>query len=287
MLNALIQNGNQTAVLELPADPFTLQYELAQIGIRSRLRDIPIKDDEESPIRVKLFADSDIGNSLAVLFKPSYSLEDANLCAHMVENARQELLEELEQHIVHGQYHSPQAVMADIKAMTEELIGVTVSYYCPLQIHMTEEEYGDWYEVDNGCGIANEEAIRELVKREQEKDLHNMADYFHGSAGAKAKLISADWDVENVNGALYGVIRTGLREPFSPEEEQEWIDELTGQAADGFGEGLEQREIKTEDGDIYVSFWHSGEDYFMENETDFRQRMSDNLGFEEQRIGGM
>ncbi|MFR6320000.1 MAG: hypothetical protein ACLUNG_02060 [[Clostridium] leptum] len=287
MLNALIQNGNQTAVLELPSDPFTLQYELAQIGIRSRLRDIPIKDDEESPIRVKLFADSDIGNSLAVLFKPSYSLEDANLCAHMVENARQELLEELEQHIVHGQYHSPQAVMADIKAMTEELIGVTVSYYCPLQIHMTEEEYGDWYEVDNGCGIANEEAIRELVKREQEKDLHNMADYFHGSAGAKAKLISADWDVENVNGVLYGVIRTGLREPFSPEEEQEWIDELTGQAADGFGEGLEQREIKTEDGDIYVSFWHSGEDYFMENETDFRQRMSDHLGFEEQRIGGM
>ena len=287
MLNALIQNGNQTAVLELPADPFTLQYELAQIGIRSRLRDIPIKDDEESPIRVKLFADSDIGNSLAVLFKPSHSLEDANLCAHMVENASPELLEELEQHIVHGQYHSPQAVMADIKAMTEELIGVTVSYYCPLQIHMTEEEYGDWYEVDNGCGIANEEAIRELVKREQEKDLHNMADYFHGSAGAKAKLISADWDVENVNGALYGVIRTGLREPFSPEEEQEWIDELTGQAADGFGEGLEQREIKTEDGDIYVSFWHSGEDYFMENETDFRQRMSDHLGFEEQRIGGM
>lgn len=287
MLSALIQNGNQTAVLELPSDPFTLQYELAQIGIRSRLRDIPIKDDEESPIRVKLFANSDIGNSLAVLFKPSYSLEDANLCAHMVENARQELLEELEQHIVHGQYHSPQAVMADIKAMTEELIGVTVSYYCPLQIHMTEEEYGDWYEVDNGCGIANEEAIRELVKREQEKDLHNMADYFHGSAGAKAKLISADWDVENVNGALYGVIRTGLREPFSPEEEQEWIDELTGQAADGFGEGLEQREIKTEDGDIYVSFWHSGEDYFMENETDFRQRMSDHLGFEEQRIGGM
>lgn len=66
MLNALIQNGNQTAVLELPSDPFTLQYELAQIGVRSRLRDIPIKDDEESPIRVKLFADSDIGNSLAV-----------------------------------------------------------------------------------------------------------------------------------------------------------------------------------------------------------------------------
>lgn len=122
--------------------------------------------------------------------------------------------------------------MADIKAMTEELIGVTVNYYCPLQIHMTDEEYGDWLEVDNCYGIANEDVIRELVKHEQDCDLHNMADYFNGSAGAKAKLISADWDVQEVGGELYGVIRTGLRAPFSPEEEQEWIDELIGQAAD-------------------------------------------------------
>ena len=115
-----------------------------------------------------------------------------------------------------------------------------------------------------------------------------MADYFHGSAGARSKLISADWDVQEVGGELYGVIRTGLREPFSPEEEQEWIDELIGQVADGFGESLEQREIKTDDGgNIYVSFWHSGDDYFMENETDFRQRMSENHSFGEQQIGGM
>ena len=287
MINALIQNEDQTAILKLPSDPFTLQCDLSHIGIRSRLRDIPIKDDEESPIRVKLFADSDIGNRLAVLFKPSHSLEDANLCAHMVENARPELQEEIEQNIVYGQYHSPKAVMEDIKSMTDELIGVTIHYYCPLQIHMTDEEYGDWYEVDNSYGIAYEVAIRELVKREQDRDLHNMADYFDGSVGAKAKLISAVWDVQEVGGGLYGVIRTGLREAFSPEEEKEWIDELIGQAADGFGESLEQREIKTDNGDIYVSFWHSGDDYFMENETDFQQRMSENHSFEEQQIGGI
>ena len=153
------------------------------------------------------------------------------------------------------------------------------SYYCPLKFQMSDAEYGDWYEVDNGYGIANEEAIRELVKREQERDLHNMADYFDGSESAKSKLVSAVWDVQEVGGELYGVIRTGLREAFSPAEEQEWIGELIGQAADGFGEGLEQREIKTDDGDIYVSFWHSGDDYFMENETDFRQRMSESPHF--------
>ena len=54
MINALIQNGDQTAVLKLPDDPFTLQYDLSQIGVRIRLRDIPIKDDEDSAIQVKL-----------------------------------------------------------------------------------------------------------------------------------------------------------------------------------------------------------------------------------------
>lgn len=118
-----------------------------------------------------------------------------------------------------------------------------------------------------------------MLQKEQNSDLNNMADYFHGSESTKAKLISAIWDVENVNGELYGVIRTGLREALTPTEEQEWIDELIGQAADGFGEGLEQREIHTEDGDLYVSFWNSGDDYFMENETDFRQRMSESPHF--------
>lgn len=66
-------------------------------------------------------------------------------------------------------------------------------------------------------------------------------------------------------------------------EEAEWIDELTGQAADGFEEGLEQREIPTEDGDLYVSFWYSGNDYFMENETDFHARMQ-SQGFGETKL---
>ena len=284
MFNVLISHKGQTAILILPMDRFRLQYELAQIGIRQRLTDIPISDEEEQDIQVKLYADSDIGNSLAMLFKPSHSLEDANLYSHMVENARPELLEELEQNIVYGQYHSPKAVMEDIKAMTDELIGVTVKYYCPLKFQMSDAEYGDWYEVDNGYGIANEDAIRELLQKEQDSDMNNMADYFDGSESAKAKLIAADWDVENVNGELFGMIRTDLREAFSPAEEQEWIDELTGQAADGFGEGLEQREINTEDGDLYVSFWHSGDDYFMENETDFRQRMSESPHFRNMQL---
>ena len=284
MLKAVISHNEQATIVELPMDRLSLQYELSQIGIRRLAKDIPIMDEEDQPISVKLYSESDIGQNLAMLFRPSHSLEDANVCAHAVVHARPEVQDEIEQSIVYGQYHSPQAVLADIKAMTTDLIAVTVNYYCPLQVRMTDEEYGDWYEVDNGYALDNERAIRELLQKEQNEDLNDMADYFDGSESAKAKIVSAVWDVQEVNGELFGVICTGLREILSPAEEQEWIDELIGQAADGFGEGLEQRPICTADGEIYVSFWNSGSDYFMENETVFRQRMSADPNLETMKL---
>ena len=273
MLKAMISHNEQAAIVELPMGRLSLQYELSQIGIRRLAKDIPIIDGEDQPILVKLYSESDIGQKLAVLFRRPIRWR-MPMCVHAVVHARPEVQNEIEQSIVYGQYHSPQAVLADIKAMTADLIAVTVNHYCSLQIRMTDEEYGDWYEVDNGYTRTNERAIRELLQKEQNEDLNDMADYFDGSESAKAKIISAIWDVQEVNGELFGVIRTGLREALLPAEEREWIDELIGQAADGFGEGLEQRPIRTADSEIYVSFWNSGSDYFMENETAFRQRMS-------------
>ncbi len=248
---------------------------------------IAISDDEEQPIQVKLYADSDIGNRLAVLFNSRHSLEEANLCAYKVENAHPAIREDMKARIINGQYYSPKAVVADIAEMTEGLIAVKVNYYCPLTVYMDDDEYGECIEVGNYYARANEDAVRSQVMKEQARDLNNMAHYFSGSDSAKDKLVSALWDVELVRGELYGVIHTGLRSAFTPEEEQEWIDELTGQAADGFGEGLEQHEIQTDGGGIYVSFWNSGDDYFMENEMDFRKRLSESQSFSSPQIGGM
>ena len=75
--------------------------------------------------------------------------------------------------------------MDDIRSITEDLVAATVDYYCPLKLQMTDEEYGDWYEVDNGYGIANEDAIRERLRAEQNRDLNDMAAYFHGSESAR------------------------------------------------------------------------------------------------------
>lgn len=282
MIKALIYNGENSTAVDLPKDRFNLQYELAQIGIREQLNRIPIDDDENRMIHIKLVSDSDFGNCMAKLFTAKHSLDDANMCAHMAEKARMEIKEELEQNLLYEQYSSPQELMDDIRKMTEELVTVEVNYYCPLMVQMNDDDYGDLFEVENGYAVANEDSIKEALQKEQNDDLNNMADYFDGSESAKEKLISAVWDVENVGGELFGVIHTKLCEAFTPAEEQEWIEELTGQASDGFGEGFEQREISTDDGDMYVSFWNSGDEYFMENESDFQIRQMN-----EQQFGGM
>ena len=282
MLDAHIRNGDRTAVIELPTDRFNLQWQLRQLRIDRKPEDFRVLDDMKYNTGLTLTADSDIGKALAGLFTSSHSLEEVNRCAHLVQNSKMEIREELEQKLLYEQYASPQELMDDIRTMTEDLVAVDVNYYCPLKVQMNDEEYGDFYEADNSYAAANEDAIRECLQQEQNFDLNDMADYFDGSAAAKAKLISAVWDVENVGGELFGVIHTKLREAFTSAEEQEWIEELIGQAADGFGEGFEQREIKTDDGDMYVSFWHGGDDYFMENESDFQAWQMD-----QQQIGGM
>lgn len=56
-----------------------------------------------------------------------------------------------------------------------------------------------------------------------------------------------------------------------------------GQNSDGYGEGFEQRPIKTPDGEIYVSFWDS-ENYSMKLEQEMKNSSPD-LGYGGQVMG--
>ncbi len=286
MVNVNIQNGNESVVIELPTDRYILHQKIWDIGIREKPENIKLTDADDSVYKVKLSSDSDFGNSIIKLFNEDYSLDDVNACIYKLENTRLSILEDMEGDILHEQFASPEELMEELNKRTSELINVSVDYYCPLTIQMMDDDCVDYFEVDNGYALSNEETIRERLMAEQNEDLNDMAYYFDGSETAKDKLVSAIWDVKEVNGTLYGVIHTHLTEKFTPEEEKDWVDELIGQAADGFGEGFEQREIKIDDGYICVSFWNGSDDYFMENQDDFENRMVDdqNMGMQ---MGGM
>jgi hypothetical protein len=52
------------------------------------------------------------------------------------------------------------------------------------------------------------------------------------------------------------------------------------------GESFEQRPIKVEDGEIYVSFWNS-ENFFIKPEQELKQNSEPDLGCNTQTMGGM
>ena len=173
---------------------------------------------------------------------------------------------------------------AKVVPVTEPMTLFKQRYYCPLQLVVFEQdEYGDaqddGYVFDGKYAAHFEEDIKELLGREHSYegcDPKSMASYQDNP-----KVLSTEWDVENVRGTLYGVIRVGLAAKLSASEEEKLKAWITGQNSDGFGEGLEQRPFETDDSECYVSFWNSGSGYFVKNESEFRQYLN------KQNMGGI
>ena len=81
------------------------------------------------------------------------------------------------------------------------------------------------------------------------------------------KVRSAFMSVEGRDGELVGVITAKIYGQLTEKELEEFRDYCSGQLSDGAGESLEQRPIKTPDGEIYVSFWNSDE-WFLQTEEE-------------------
>ena len=122
-----------------------------------------------------------------------------------------------------------------------------------------------------------EELIEDIKKQTYEAGQYTETFYFP----LVGMLEDEEYDDEYEVGKLYGKVDFKLREPFTAEEKEKVREWVRGQNSDGFGEGLEQRPIETEDGDIYVSMWNSGDDYFIYDEKEMNEYLS------QQQSGGM
>jgi len=152
---------------------------------------------------------------------------------------------------------------------------VRMNFYCPLTVRTDDPDGFDYAEADNSILLGHEDQVRGALLREQRLgDDFDITQYITRNQAANDKLLSAIWDVETVNGTVYGCIHLKLSEPLTAEEKEEIREGLLGQNADGLGESVEQHPIKTPAGDLYLSFWHGGDDYFLLDDNEFEQHLS-------------
>ena len=80
------------------------------------------------------------------------------------------------------------------------------------------------------------------------------------------KIYSMKPTVEVWQGELWGVLEVESYNQLSEREIEAVKEYWEGQESDGWGEGFEQREIKISEGELYVSFWNSGDEFFLVTE---------------------
>lgn len=282
MITAIIRNKENTLVLELPHSIYDIYEKLRSIGIMQPPKQIPLTDNEDEDIGVKLFSESDFGRHLLLTLNEKNTIADANMLTLVIGAASEDIKEELEQNILYDQYDSMDEVINAVRQMTQDAGPVKAVFFCPLVGNIDEGD-GDMFTVGDSYLADSANEIAEALKEYTANDENDMAAYYNEDDAVSEKLTSAVWSVELHGGRLFGRIDCSLKEALTAEETETLRDWLTGQCSDALGEGFEQQPIDTMDGELFVSFWNSGDDYAMMTESEFDEYLQQN----EMQIGGM
>lgn len=167
---------------------------------------------------------------------------------------------------------------------------VTTRLFSPLQGDLYEEnEWGDMEEtplvLDGRDLMRYAASIQERIEGEDwsHEGEQGLAKYLDNHL-LKQRVVSMFPGIEEVNGCLYGVMTMVSRGGLTPQEMETVMASWSGQASDGWGEGFEQREIRAEEGELYVSFWQSGDSFEILPEDVFFNRLRESSG---PQMGGM
>ena len=290
-MNAIISKGDRTAHVQLPVGRKQLSGALSYLGA-NHTSDYDLKYNEENKdgLKVSLECFGVVENAIAKALPVGLRFNTLNDALTLMGNLPYQNRREVENTIkVDGLESFEQFNKMLVDAYPQS---VTTKYYCPLTIQVhSRDSYGDidedGYEEDAEFAARHEDLIRQKMLEYNASDEVNMAEYFHGNNGVSEKLRSAEWDFERRNGELYGCITVLTAGPLTEDEEQDLKDWISGQNSDGLGEGFEQQEIYFDGtrygGFMYVSLWNSGDDYYIDNQDEFEDRlMSDGM-----TMGGM
>lgn len=272
MLTAKIQSNSKEIIVHIPCTKRALAAKLSRIGIPTPASKLPCEAKPESEVRITISAVEPCLQALASMAGKASSLESVNsVCAmfeEMTLNVQTELLERIEG----GEIESFSELAQNVYMYKP--ITVSEKYYCPLAVLVYDDYDGYYSDYDGDFASKYESTIREKLYVENDMDA-NMAEYFDGSNSAVSKLRSVVWDVEDIKGVLYGCITAELSEHLTESEKEELKDWICGQNSDGFGEGFEQRPIRVSEGEMYVSFWNSSDEYFIYDEKEMQSYLEE------------
>ena len=146
MITAIIRNKENTLVLELPHSIYDIYEKLQSIGIMQPPKRIPLTDNEDEDIGVKLFSESDFGQHLLLTLNEKNTIADANMLTLVIGAASEDIKEELEQNILYDQYDSMDEVIKAVRQMTQDAGPVKAVFFCPLVGNIDEGD-GDMFTV--------------------------------------------------------------------------------------------------------------------------------------------
>ena len=161
----------------------------------------------------------------------------------------------------------------------------TLKLYMPLTADLYEpNEYGDMYDdnvVLDGRDLRQYEAeIAALLKRERdpEEEERGIMHWYHETDSVDDKVRSVVFDLEERDGKVWGVAECKIQGELTAQELSTLKDYITGQAADGWGEHLEQQEIRLGDGsELYVHLWNSDNWSIKTEQEQFSPKLADGL----------
>ena len=119
MITAIIRNKENTLVLELPHSIYDIYEKLRSIGIMQPPKQIPLTDNEDEDIGVKLFSESDFGQHLLLTLNEKNTIADANMLTLVIGAASEDIKEELEQQGVKCFEDSPEWTISRIRSILQ------------------------------------------------------------------------------------------------------------------------------------------------------------------------
>lgn len=166
----------------------------------------------------------------------------------------------------------------------------TLKLYMPLTVttYDIENDYGDRETLNEPMELGNYEIVdyideileaieRDTLPEEKERGLMR---YYDEHDSVNGKVAKYEFSVEMVDDELMGVAILTLNDDLTYKELGKIKENVIGQAADGWGEFFEQREISTDMGDVYISFWNSSKSWFI--------KTAEEMGINQNQImGGM